>query len=257
MVVLFFSLDTCLFALLIYTFAGLAVVLLLTRYILFCLYFSCVVLCFLVLDNSCTSGIAVLGLLRLRAIHVLLAFELIIVVSEKGDFRNRYITVEEEIPQSDLVVERQRAILTSFAIAVKALFYHVDLSIARHISMIVLGSLSTSLSTILPMLAWFILFVLFFVFLWCWLTLLGTFGSSIVFSWSLLFGAFLHLLPGHYPQEVRQLVWFAARWINALVERVLMLLVLLLLRILLLVSVRAEDHLELLRQAHVVPLLQG
>lgn len=52
-------------------------------------------------------------------------------------------------------------------------------------------------------------------------------------------------------------MWFAARWINALVERVLMLLVLLLLRILLLVSVRAEDHLELLRQAHVVPLLQG
>ena len=134
-------------------FAGLAVGLLLGRAALLRFRLSQILGCLLVLNYSGACRVSIFTLLILRIVLILFAFELLVVVSEVRTLRNCDVAVEKEVSESDLVVERQRAILTSFAIAVKALFYHVDLSIARHISMIVLGSLSTSLSTILPMLA--------------------------------------------------------------------------------------------------------
>lgn len=79
------------------------------------------------------------------------------------------------------------------------------------------------------------------------------------FRCGLLFRSLLRLLSRNDAEEVGKLVRFTTRWVNALVESVLM-VKLLLLWILLLrpsaVVVRAEHHLELLRETHVVPFLQ-
>ena len=124
----------------------------------------------------------------------------------------------------------------------------MSLHLGRYIS-VIFNRLPPRLLAWSNMLAGIVLIIFLFVSLLAILAFRWPFLRVRFFRRCLLFRSFLHLLPRDDAEEVRQFVRLTARWVNALVERVLMVELLFLWVLLLQTSavvVRAEHNFKLL-----------